>query len=204
MITSQDEIPIKLEQQHIDYADEIAYKRRQLGEQKRQPRNGVALTGDEPLRYDTMGARCECAAYLYFKPLKAKWHAFTGGHITDESGEKLPDLDDYIDAKGRAKDWHSLPVQKDAPKHWAYLLVSAEHHPVYLIRGWVWGFEVQNDSHWADPAGGMPAFFVEPYAAIMKPPQLLFDDLRRRKVNREAMTRIRQSVLADERYLNTH
>lgn len=107
------------------------------------------------------------------------------GTISSKIHGGCPDLDDFIDVKGRPEHWHDLIVQPDDPDDWAYLLVRAHEHPKYHIVGWCWGREGKT-VRITDPrglGGGLPgpAHFVQETAPFMKSPGELFEEQRRRR-----------------------
>jgi hypothetical protein len=160
--------------QHIEYCDALACRRRAAAiARNRPPGNGAPVERLAALQFDILGTRTECVGYLYLKPIK--WHTFC-----DEI-HNLPDLDDFIDVKGRSKDWYGLPIQKDDPESWAYLLITAERHPVYQIVGWCWGHEGKQSRFWPGPKLDRPAFFVPQDDLIIKPADELFDIVRRKQ-----------------------
>ena len=138
---------------HVDFADAVARQRRADAVRKGRPSwNGAPIENAAALALDTLGARCECAAYLALKP--CRWN-----HLAADSLADLADLDDWVDVKGRARAWYDLPVQKEGRADWAYLLVTA-NHPDYRLVGWIMGRDAMRPEHWSDPAGGRPAYFV--------------------------------------------
>jgi hypothetical protein len=150
---------ITLEPKHIDFADNNVARRRQAAavERNRQAHNGAPIDPAAALGIHILGARCECAGYLWFKlnGISLHWHTFA-----QEVGG-LPDLGDFVDVKGCRKGWHKLIVQQDDPDDWAYLLVLGHDHPRYQMAGWMWGWEAKQERYWSDPAGDRPAFFIK-------------------------------------------
>ena len=111
---------IKLEQQHIDYADDkVAKPRREAAKRlHRTPRNGASGEDVAAMAQDLLGARCECAGYLWLKPItggrpgghpEGKWHTFR-----DDPTKFVPDLGTFIDIKGRPKRDQDLPLNLDS------------------------------------------------------------------------------------------
>ena len=162
---------ITLKAEHIEFADKIAARRRERG-LLRGARNGHNIERPE-FSFEVLGSRCEAAGKLFLNPVK--WHAYS------ETVGGLPDLDDFIDVKGAPKSHHRMPVQQGQPDNWAYLLILGHNHPVYELVGWAWGFECKAGRELQDPVGGMPAYWIDQSDPIMKPPQELFDELRRRQ-----------------------
>jgi hypothetical protein len=163
---------VRLELSHIDFADNVAALRRsQAFMRARKAHNRAPTNFDGAFAIDRLGARCEVAGKLFLNPIV--WHAYA------ERISGLPDLGDFIDVKGRSKDWHSLIVQKDDEDRWAFLLVDASGHPDYRMVGWLWGHEAKQQEFWNDPAGGRAAFFV-PQTSLRDSSEL-FDEVRRRE-----------------------
>lgn len=162
---------LDLKPEHIEFSDNLAMRRHVAAFKNNRPgKNGAPTTGVAAEAFNIMGARCECAAYLWAKPVK--WHSF------GESVRDLPDLDYFIDVKGVAQTRHSLIVQRHDSAEWAYLLVSSQEHPRYHLIGWMWGREAQQQKYWTDPVGGRAAYFVKPDDPALRSPGLLFDVLR--------------------------
>ena len=150
----------KLAQRRID--DNIA--------KGRIPRNGMIRS----LEKEKVGTRCECAGWLYFHPL-CTWHEFR------EDVRNLPDLDDFIDVKGRSGTGQPMICYAGSNPDWAYLLVWAGDHPKYHIVSWCWGREAMTVPI-TDPTGqNRPAHFVPWDAPFMKSPGELFEEQRRRR-----------------------
>lgn len=124
----------------------------------RPPRNGAPAAG-EPGDFETslIGCLTEPIGAEYLKPIT--WNAFQE-RLTGQA-----DLGGWIDVKGVWRHRYRLAVQKNSNPDWAYLSISAEGHPIYHIRGWLWGYECMLKKNWSDPTGrGMPAYFVSrPY-----------------------------------------
>lgn len=159
---------VTLEAKHIAYADEVARKRHENA--KRYAIKGgnggpEATTGGAALAIDLLGARGECAGYLWLSPIK--WHVACRGYEFLD----LPDLGDFIDAKTVGNSRHRLIVKQNEPDGWAYLLVNGERHPEYAIEGWLWGHEAKQPEYLRDPVGGRAAFFV-PVSALRHPDSL--------------------------------
>jgi hypothetical protein len=167
-----DPVRITPPQNVIDYADNVAALRRSRAFLWRL-KNADGLVGDFDtlLAMDRMGARCEAAGKLYLNPIH--WHACT------ERFKGAPDLGDFIDVKGRYRDTDDLIIQKDDQDRFAYLFVSAEHHPDYLIFGWAWGHEAKQEQWWRDPRGRNPAYFM-PVEDLPHPPDELLSLVQKR------------------------
>jgi hypothetical protein len=80
-----------------------------------------------------LGCRCERAAAPMLEPLPQTPVDIPDWHDSADFG-------DFVDVKGARLDRHSLlcPVHR-LKKEFAYLLVSAERHPIYWLAGWAWG-----------------------------------------------------------------
>lgn len=164
----------ELAEDHLRFSDRLAARRQQAATTRnRPPHNGAPTDPDRALAYHRLGARTECAGYLYLKPVH--WNTYV------EHVHGVADLEDWIDVKGCLRSHHSLIVQRDDPEDWAYLLVCASRHPIYEAVGWCWGREAKVEIFRSDPVGGRAAFFVPRDAPIIKPPHLLYDELRRRQ-----------------------
>jgi hypothetical protein len=157
----------------IAEADEVAVKRHDNARRNnRQPRNGAPDDDEAALGLSILGTRCERACKAYLDPIY--WHAFVENGITN-----LPDLGDFIDAKGVPTDSRRIVLQKDDKEDWAYVLVSAQRHPLYLLKGWAWGNEIKRDEYWRDPTGNnRHAYFYDGELRAMGD---LFDIVRGRK-----------------------
>ena len=167
-----DPVKITLPTNVIDYADNVAALRRSRAFLW-QLKNAYGLTGDFDtlLAMDRMGARCEAAGKLYLNPIH--WHACT------ERFKGAPDLGDFTDVKGRCLDTDDLIVQADDQDHFAYLFISAEHHPDYLVFGWAWGHEAKR-AELRNPKGrNNPAHFM-PVEDLPHPPEELLGLVQQR------------------------
>lgn len=145
---------VTLEDHHIAFCDDVALKRQRCADRYgRQGGNGGATRGAEALEMNIKGARGECAAYNWLKPIK--WHTYSESSLND-----LPDLGDFVDVKTVIHEKPLLIVQPDAPIEWVYLLVNGLRHPHYVLEGWMWGHEVRQEKYKWDPRGGREAYFV--------------------------------------------
>lgn len=146
-------VRILLTPERVDYADNVGGFRRSRGfVWGLRNANGLKGSYDDLLAIDRMGARCEAAGKVYLNPIP--WHALT------EKFKNAPDLGDFIDVKGRWRDTDDLIVHKDAKSRFAYLFISAEHHPEYLIFGWAWGCEVKQDRYLRKPSDRPEAYYM--------------------------------------------
>lgn len=133
---------------------------------RRRTGNGATSEPTQALNMHIMGARAEMAARIYLGPVE--WNAYTDGSV-----HGLPDFQDWIDVRGRAKDYYELIVKPADRPDLAYVLISTEKHPTYWLRGWVWGSEAKNPRFWKDPGTGRPAFFVP--AQELRPMHEMYD-----------------------------
>jgi hypothetical protein len=126
------------------WADAIATTRQRLAEMRGRI-STRGFTGDQngQLAIHRLGTFCELAGKLFFNPIH--WNA-----ILDDP-QYQPDLwTEYglkVDIKGVDRDSKHLLIRRDEPIHgnWAYVKVSAQHHPEYWLHGWVWGNEITAD-----------------------------------------------------------
>jgi hypothetical protein len=168
------ELWFTLEPQHIKYVDDIAedHARRRV-DAGSIPTNGQAPDYDTRLFAGRNGYRAEAAVRLWLGTT-VRWtinNKFPGG----------PDFSDFIDVKNRMRQHHRLTITPECPSGYAYLLVCGEQHPRYRIVGWCWGHEAKQDCYWSDPGTGRPAWWVTENDPIMKPPDELLVELRRRQ-----------------------
>jgi hypothetical protein len=56
--------------------------------------------------------------------------------------------------------------------------VIAAPHPRYVLHGWAWGKDCQQQKYWSDPTGHRPAYFVPQNAPIIHDPDELVDLVR--------------------------
>jgi len=167
------DILITLQTEHLDFSERLAKARTTESVQNnRGGRNGSPIGGRAGVKYDIIGARGECASYLWASPVRWNVRMPVG---------KVADLDSFIDVKTRPNHWQDLVIQETDPDHWAYLLVCACRHPIYQIRGWCWGHEGKQPRFYFDPPGGWAAFFIKADDTIIKHPALLLDELRWRQ-----------------------
>src|SRR5580698_911052 len=126
----------------LEYADNVGAVRQGTAFLKRRDTQGVVGSFWELLAGNCMGARCEVAGKILFNPIR--WHALA------EKIFNLPDLGDFIDVKGRSLFKHELGVDTDALDDFAYLLITAEYAPEYVVHGWLWGREIKQHPEWLD------------------------------------------------------
>lgn len=173
----------ELAEKHVDYSDNrVARRRRALAKENNRTPGNNAPTGEvAALRLDILGARTECVGYLYLSPIM--WHTVRRRIYN------LPDLGDFIDVKGRDKDWYDLPIQKDDPDQWAYLLITQVRHPLYRIVSWCWGYEGKQDRFLPGPVPSRPAYFIPQGDKILKPPAELWHIVRSRRTRYNDLVR---------------
>src|SRR5262245_53580696 len=103
---------------HFEFADKVAQRRNDAAkEYGRQPHNNAPTEPQMALRLSVLGARCELMGKLFLNPIS--WNAYAR-HL-----DNLPDLDDWIDVKGRFSSRDDLIIQRKARSDWAYLMISA-------------------------------------------------------------------------------
>ena len=137
----------------VEYADNVAAVRQGMAFLKGRNSKGLIGSFDKFLAYNRMGACCEAAGKILLNPIR--WHALA------EKITHLPDLGGFIDVKGRARTHYDLPVQKDDEDEFAFLLITAEKPPDYVVHGWLWGWEAKSPQYWSDPErSGRAAYFV--------------------------------------------
>jgi len=167
-------ITIALGYDHVAFADKVGKARQRAAVLRDRPaHNGAPVDDLSAEAIHVLGARGECAVYRYLSPVK--WN-----HLR-ENVSGLADLEDWIDVKTRAKNWHSLIVQKDDPAEWAYILADASDHPYYRLVGWCWGYEAKRQEYWSDPVGNRAAYFVKPDNDVLKSVADLIPILRGRQ-----------------------
>lgn len=170
---------VTMETLHIDFADKIAVKRRRnASDNNWRGSQGAPEDDAHALPLDILGARAEAAGKLYMNPVT--WNAYSLRH-TDA------DLDDFIDVKGVADSYRRLLISPKKPDHWAYLLVDASAHPEYQIVAWCWGHEGKQQKYWEVKRTDGGGYFIPRNDPIMKPPQELLEELRRRQNTRKGM-----------------
>jgi len=154
----------------------------QLGRDMQASRSQYAdyITTKDPVRAHEHGARCEYAAWLYFRP--ACWLLFT----REKQTPKPPDIEGFIEVRGRYEArHHPLYVLPKDPPEYAYLGVYAHNHPTYEIFGWVWGHEIKDkEEYYQCWIPGQPCFAPKRGDPIIKPPELLYAELRRRQTDK--------------------
>lgn len=159
-----------------DAAVEVGVRRQRDAEAKhRAAHNNAPTNHDDALALNIMGARCEAAAVLFFRPVL--WHALK------PRIHRLPDLDTFIDVKGVDKPTHKMIVQENDPPEWAYVLVDGHAHPRYEIVGWCWGHAAQNPIHWVAQSARIrgAAYFINRFDGVIDDVDLLTPILRERQ-----------------------
>ena len=155
-------------------ADAVARARRLAAiERGRVGRNNAPMENVAATKLDIVGARAEIVGKFYLDPVE--WHA-----LADEV-DNLPDLDDFIDVKGRQGRNDDVIIQAGSEDQWAYLAVYIDKHPWCELHGWAWGYELKQQQWWRDPTGCRPAFFVPKTAKIFRPMSELYNELRKRQ-----------------------
>jgi hypothetical protein len=178
-VTEKDFVWITLTPEQIAFADRWAHVRQGNAEgADLNGHNNAPNDHDAALAMHVVGLRGEFPVVIHCKPVV--WSYKAG---VDAVGNRIADVEDFVDVKTRTKDWHSLIVQRDDPAHWAYPLVCASQHPRYCIVGFCWGHEAQQKEFWDDPAGGRAAYFIKRTNPIMKPIAELVVEIRKRQAN---------------------
>ena len=124
----------------IEFCDQLAIDilamRRLTGSQHT---NNRRVSPARELAEGQIGTRCECAGKTYL--WQTAWHI----EIVQKAGElaNLPDLEHpraKIDVKGVPfHDRQLISPAKAIKPDWFYLLISAQEHPRYWLRGWCKG-----------------------------------------------------------------
>jgi hypothetical protein len=134
-------------------AMEEGHRRQAVNEAKGlRGRNRGPRFGDKALEVHLLGAAGEVAVASY---LGMKHELFKEKEARRGS-EDLPG----IDVKTRSRHSYDLIVQKGEDPRKKFVLVTIEKQTT-LLHGWCYGEEAMKDEHWADPARGRPAYFVE-------------------------------------------
>jgi hypothetical protein len=134
--------------------------------------NGQPTDFERRFRDTRNGYRAEAAVRLW-AGRDVQWTL-----ISDATGH--PDFAGFIDVKARQKTHHKLPINNECKPERAYLLVCGARHPEYRIVGWCWGHEAMVDDYWSDPGTGRPAWWVGEEDAILKSPDELLAEIRKR------------------------
>jgi hypothetical protein len=156
---------IQLQQNHIEYSDTLGIRRNTLARAEGRKAKFHLGTPEEAEWMDVMGARCECAAYLWLRPIV--WNRWI------QEIERIPDLDCFIDVKGRERPGDDIFVHSDDPEDWAIVLISARRHPLYSLIGWRWASEVQKPKYLAPQLRKEG----EPVLYRIRPPHRTADEL---------------------------
>jgi hypothetical protein len=120
---------------------------------------------------DRLGAAGECAGYLYCSP--CKWN------LMDMA---KPDLEDFIEIRTRSKSNQGLtPYPDSIVDGFAYLLVNGEDAPMFEIVGWCWGYEAKTAPLNDRIAPGFLVHLIDPDSPLLRPPEELWDEVRRRR-----------------------
>jgi hypothetical protein len=136
---------------------------------KRGTPNPYLFAGWDQTGQHLLGCRCERAAAPMLEPLKKT-------PVNIEDWHNTPDFGDFVDVKGVRLDRHSLmcPVHR-LRKEFAYLLVSAEQHPIYWLAGWAWGSDfVGKTNH------GGEAWTIRIDDPLLRPIETLCQEIERR------------------------
>jgi hypothetical protein len=139
--------------------------------------NNRKVTPAEELAGHILGTRTECAGKTFL--WMTRWRIEL---VSDVSAlGNLPDLEHprgNTDVKGITRHHHQLVSPAKAIKpDWFYLLISAQEHPRYWLRGWCRGEDLAR----APVKQLQPRRFSHalwPNSPILRPPQELFDHLQ--------------------------
>ena len=137
----------------LEYADNVAAVRQGTAYLKNRVNKVVIGSFDRFLALNRQGARCETAVKILLNPIR--WWALA------EKLTHLPDLGLFVDVKGRAKAWHEMPVQTDDEDEFAFVLVTAENDPDFVVHGWLWGWEAKKHPLKDPDNRGSLAHFVD-------------------------------------------
>ena len=158
----------------IEFCDQLAVDiqdvRRRSGSRHT---NNRRVTPGQALAGQILGTRTECAAKTYL--WMTAWHIeLLQQIVTDTCDLEHPRM--LIDVKGVPFHDRQLISPAAAIKpSWAYLLVSAQEHPRYWIRGWCWGRELaQTPLKELQPDRWCHAL----PASALRPPRELLDHLQ--------------------------
>jgi hypothetical protein len=138
--------------------------------------NNRKVTPAQEIAGHILGTRTECAGKTFF--WQTRWHIelLSAAQARDRPDLGHPRRD--IDVKGVPFHNRQLISPAAAIKPaWAYLLVSAQEHPRYWLRGWCMGEELARaplkelqPKRWCHA--------IEPYSPVLREPQELFDYLQ--------------------------
>lgn len=145
-------IPFTFTDEERQAAMEEGERRQRVNEEKGlRGRNNGPRFGRKALDVHLLGAAGEMAV-ASFLGLKHELYKET------EAKRGSYDLPG-IDVKTRSKHGYDLIVQSKEDPSKIYVLVTIEKGTT-LIHGWCRGEEAMKPEHWADYAGGRPAYFV--------------------------------------------
>ena len=177
-VTPSDFVYVTLTEDQVAFCDKWANWRQDNAERAELGPYNNAPVGDEARALHVIGFRAECPVYIHFGGKgSVKWHYDAG---VEAVANGIPDIEDFIDVKGRREGWHDLMVDDRDPPQWAYVLVRCHEHPRYEIVGWCWGEEALLVPM-IDPAGGRPSHFISQDNPIMKPISELLAEVKRRQ-----------------------
>ena len=108
----------------------------------------AGLPGEEAWRVHIEGA---CGELAVAKWLGAYWSGNLGNlRAADVAG---------LEVRTATRDDYQLIVHPGDRADARFVLVTGKA-PLFVLRGWCYGREAQQDCYWSDPRGGRPAFFV--------------------------------------------
>ena len=133
---------ILLNEQQIDFSTRLGIYRNTSARAEGRKAKFYLGTPEEAEWMDIVGARAECAVYLFLHPIH--WN-----HKIQATESGIADLDCFVEVKGREKPGDDIFVHAGDNPEWAFVLVSARRHPIYSILGWRWASEVQKPKYLA-------------------------------------------------------
>ena len=178
-VTPSDFVYVTLTEDQVAFCDKWANWRQDNAERAELGPHNNAPVGDAAQRTPYHRPSAPSAPSTFISAARAA----SSGTTTPVSRRWLngiPDIEDFIDVKGRREGWHDLMVGDDDPPDWAYVLVRCHEHPRYEIVGWCWGREALLVPM-IDPAGGRPSHFITQDDPIMKPISELLAEVKRRQ-----------------------
>lgn len=181
---SKGPIKITLTPKQIDYADNIGRGRRETAiDNGRKQRANASTEPEIAMSRDLQGARGEAACYIWLSPVIWDKQLVRG----KMPATKKPDFDNFIDIKTATESHHGLIVLQGDNENWAYVLVLANEHPTYSIAGWLWGHECKQDKYLKEITPGRGKTYLIPQRDVVRSPQSLIEELRRRQNDRLAL-----------------
>jgi len=133
---------------------------------------GLNCTPEESLRYQIIGAIGEMlGGWFYLMP--CIWNR------DQPNGEA--DIEDFVEVKTPDGPNRRLHVPLNGHPDRAYMQVTLQRLPYIGIVGWQWGRDVMEKRNIEEPQPGRKAYY---YNGILRPPSLLYDEVRKRQRER--------------------